>query len=323
MIWILCFALSLIIGFYIGWPLWRGADVTLPTNADSDKEINAYQQQLESLGPTDADQHAKHKLQRTLLSQTSIAAKMSESSTASENVTGAKRNMAAGLGIAICAASLLLYNALGTPNGSREAAPITASKIGPNANASSHEDLSMAELMARLERALKDDPSSIEGWRLYARSLLTLGRYDDAKTAFEKALTLSGHAPELLKEQQNILAYISRMTGAGLKGVPQTTPPTQSRPRPLTQAEMQSGQAMNTQDRSTMIMGMINGLATRLEDEPNDIAGWKKLLRARAVLGQTDSDQAKLLAQNIKTVQEQFKENQSIVDDIMTASTLK
>ena len=46
-------------------------------------------------------------------------------------------------------------------------------------------------------------------------------------------------------------------------------------------------------DMSQAIQGMVDGLAARLQSSPNDPAGWVRLVRAYAVLGQTDRrDQA-------------------------------
>jgi cytochrome c-type biogenesis protein CcmH len=40
-------------------------------------------------------------------------------------------------------------------------------------------------------------------------------------------------------------------------------------------------------DRAAMIRGMVDGLATRLEQSPGDVEGWIKLIRSRKVLGET------------------------------------
>jgi cytochrome c-type biogenesis protein CcmH len=40
-------------------------------------------------------------------------------------------------------------------------------------------------------------------------------------------------------------------------------------------------------DRAAMIRGMVEGLAARLEQAPNDVDGWVKLIRSRKVLGES------------------------------------
>jgi cytochrome c-type biogenesis protein CcmH len=43
--------------------------------------------------------------------------------------------------------------------------------------------------------------------------------------------------------------------------------------------------AMSPADRQAMVAGMVDRLATRLAANPNDEAGWLRLIRARSVLG--------------------------------------
>jgi cytochrome c-type biogenesis protein CcmH len=53
-------------------------------------------------------------------------------------------------------------------------------------------------------------------------------------------------------------------------------------------ADMEAAQSMSAEDRTTMIRGMVEQLAARLENEPNDLEGWRRLARARQVLGEAD-----------------------------------
>ncbi|NVJ92783.1 MAG: c-type cytochrome biogenesis protein CcmI [Methylocystaceae bacterium] len=58
-----------------------------------------------------------------------------------------------------------------------------------------------------------------------------------------------------------------------------------------TREQMQDAQEMSAEDRSDMIRSMVNRLAERLKDEPNDLAGWKRLANAYQVLGETEKAQ--------------------------------
>jgi len=40
------------------------------------------------------------------------------------------------------------------------------------------------------------------------------------------------------------------------------------------------------------IRSMVDGLAQRLQDNPNDLAGWKRLARAYQVLGESEKARA-------------------------------
>ena len=49
--------------------------------------------------------------------------------------------------------------------------------------------------------------------------------------------------------------------------------------------QIAAAQNMSAKDRSEMIRGMVDGLAERLKSAPDDLEGWKRLARARKVLG--------------------------------------
>jgi cytochrome c-type biogenesis protein CcmH len=57
-------------------------------------------------------------------------------------------------------------------------------------------------------------------------------------------------------------------------------------------ADVDAMQRMAPEDRQKAIRGMVEGLAARLEAEPNDVEGWRRLGRARLVLGETEKAKA-------------------------------
>lgn len=52
--------------------------------------------------------------------------------------------------------------------------------------------------------------------------------------------------------------------------------------------DVAAAQDMNNEDRSAMIQSMVERLASRLEEEPDDLDGWIRLARAYGVLGKTE-----------------------------------
>jgi cytochrome c-type biogenesis protein CcmH len=60
---------------------------------------------------------------------------------------------------------------------------------------------------------------------------------------------------------------------------------------------------MTPEQRQNMIKGMVEGLAAKLKDNPNDVDGWLQLIRSRQVLG--DAEQAAL---DLATARAQFGE---------------
>ena len=57
----------------------------------------------------------------------------------------------------------------------------------------------------------------------------------------------------------------------------------------LTAEEMAAAQNMTAEQRAGMIRGMVAGLAERLKNDGNDLDGWRRLVRAYMVLGETDN----------------------------------
>ncbi len=240
-------------------------------------------------------------------------------------------------------------------------------------------------VVGQLASRLKEDPDNVDGWHLLGRSLMTLGRYDDAADAFKNARRIdpdhkdiaAAYAEALIfqkdgdvgaealalledvldKDFHNPVArfYIGLakaqkddMPGAlqdwidlaaiggpeatwlprlidqidqaaaeigidpntlepspGLprlvRRTPQATPPaTTGAPGP-TRQQMEDAAGMSAGDRQAMIRSMVERLAERLEDEPDDLQGWVRLERAYRVLGETaKADEA---AKRIKALQ--------------------
>lgn len=58
-------------------------------------------------------------------------------------------------------------------------------------------------------------------------------------------------------------------------------------------AQIEAAGQMSAKERQQMIEGMVAGLAARLDDAPDDLAGWQRLIRAYQVLGRkADADAA-------------------------------
>lgn len=90
-----------------------------------------------------------------------------------------------------------------------------------------------------------------------------------------------------LREQ---IASVSETLGVAvpsdLEGLP-VTAMDPSAPGPSAE-DIAAAQSMSADEQSTMIRSMVARLAARLEDEPGDIEGWRRLANAYGVLGETD-----------------------------------
>jgi cytochrome c-type biogenesis protein CcmH len=71
-----------------------------------------------------------------------------------------------------------------------------------------------------------------------------------------------------------------------LAGIPEPAVRAVAEPGP-TEEDMAAAAAMSAEDQQAMIRSMVEGLAERLESEPDDLAGWRRLGRAYGVLGES------------------------------------
>lgn len=163
-------------------------------------------------------------------------------------------------------------------------------------------DVTLEQAVAQLGRKLAQGDQNPQGWILYARSLMSLRRYDDAITAYEKVLLLTDNNAQVLEEFESAKEYIAqKQTGAS-----------PSVPGPSAE-QMQAAAAMTPEARQDMIMGMVEGLSQKLQDNPNDADGWVRLLSARKVLGQDTEALA-----DITLMRATFKDNPEVVQKILS-----
>lgn len=128
-------------------------------------------------------------------------------------------------------------------------------------------------LVVELKARLAADPNPpADGYVLLARSYLRLGDIENGLAAFETAIELSGGDQRIITERNQVIAMLRARVEA-----PQIDPEAAARI-----------QAMSPEEQAAMIQNMVDGLAARLEQEPDDVQGWLRLIQARIVLGDTD-----------------------------------
>ncbi|MEL6437521.1 MAG: c-type cytochrome biogenesis protein CcmI, partial [Pseudomonadota bacterium] len=135
---------------------------------------------------------------------------------------------------------------------------------------------------------------------------------DDALARFEETLELNpadtraGFFAGLAAAQSGELDLASRTWLASTDGAAQGDPWAEMSRRFIAQAEVQaSGEAtdgaapkidpetaaavesMDAGEQQAMIADMVDGLDARLREDPEDIEGWLRLIRARVVMGET------------------------------------
>ena len=162
---------------------------------------------------------------------------------------------------------------------------------------------SLEELVRKLAVTVQDEnPNDPTGWTLLARSLMQLERFDDAFVAYERVLDLTDNDPDVVREYESAKRYAEQvLSGAS---------PTQ--PRGPTAADIEAAASLTDEERQAMVESMVESLASRLADDPDNPSGWVRLLRARKVLEQNDA-----LAADIQKLRVHYAEQPNVVEQIL------
>lgn len=189
------------------------------------------------------------------------------------------------------------------PNAPAPPAIASGDQPGPTA-----EDIAAADQMAEADRQamirgmvdglaakLEDNPMDFQGWTRLIRARTVMGDTEQAQAELDKALEIFARAPVPRAELQRLAGELGLTApGAGAGGAGQSAAaPSQPAPGP-TAADVAAAQEMSDEDRLTMIQGMVDGLAARLEENPNDLDGWMRLARSYNVLNRPEDALAAL-----------------------------
>jgi cytochrome c-type biogenesis protein CcmH len=123
-----------------------------------------------------------------------------------------------------------------------------------------------------VQEALKLDPKYPKARYYAALNLMQEGKKDEAKAAFASLLA---EAPADAPYRKTVEDQIARLS-------PNATAPE------ISKDQMQSAEGMTVDERTAMIRSMVDGLDQKLKDNPQDVEGWLRLVRARTVLQDND-----------------------------------
>ncbi len=127
-------------------------------------------------------------------------------------------------------------------------------------------------MIMKLVTKLEKDPNDVNGWKMLGWSYLNTDRPDDAIKAYETALKLDPGNEDIKKAlEQAKLAQIAAIN-----------PSSDSTSQP-------AAEGLSVAQRNDMIHGMVDNLAARLEQSPNDENGWLRLMSSRMTLGEKDA----------------------------------
>ena len=142
-------------------------------------------------------------------------------------------------------------------------------------------------MIERLVRRLETTPEDIEGWRMLGWSYFHTARYEQAATAYARAVELDPSSVELklsykeakakASESDNLETTSSLQTEAVGKGGDG-----------VSIEKITKSEAMPPREHDAAIRSMVDSLAARLESSPRDVEGWTLLMRSRVVLGERE-----------------------------------
>jgi cytochrome c-type biogenesis protein CcmH len=140
------------------------------------------------------------------------------------------------------------------------------------------------DAQAAFERALEFDPGNPKARFFLATAHAQEGRVADAAVAWQAMLAdMSADSPWRDVVEQALAEAAERVAGA---------PPESAEPNP-SREDIDAAAEMTPADRNAMIETMVVQLDGRLRANPQDLEGWKRLVRSYIVLGRAaDARQA-------------------------------
>ncbi|MFO1034545.1 MAG: c-type cytochrome biogenesis protein CcmI [Hyphomicrobiales bacterium] len=154
------------------------------------------------------------------------------------------------------------------------------------------------EAVDAIHKALALDPKDTKSRYYEALALSQDGKADEALAKFEGLLQ---EAPADAPYRESVQRQIDQIKSGAVS----------SRPKGPSASQIKAAKNMSAGDQQAMIRGMVDGLAEKLKANPNDLAGWLRLIRARSVLG--DMDQA---AAALATARSTFASDQASLDQV-------
>ena len=141
-------------------------------------------------------------------------------------------------------------------------------------------------MIERLAARLETTPEDIKGWRMLGWSYFNTGHYEQAATAYARAVELDPNSAELKGSYEEAKAKASSgnlKTASSL----QTEAVGKGGDGPGVE-KITKSEATPPHETDAAIRSMVDGLADRLESSPRDVEGWTRLMRSRVVLGERE-----------------------------------
>ena len=142
-------------------------------------------------------------------------------------------------------------------------------------------------MIERLTARLETTPEDIEGWRMLGWSYFHTARYEQAATAFARAVELDPSSVELKLSYEEAKAKASESDNLETASSLQTEAVGKGGDG-LSVEKITKSESVPPREHDAEIRSMVDGLADRLESSPRDVEGWTLLMRSRVVLGERE-----------------------------------
>jgi cytochrome c-type biogenesis protein CcmH len=223
--WLVCAVFVAIALAFVLPPLLQASDSKADSSGQSEANIAVYRDQISEL---DADlangivsreqfEQDRDEIERRLLEDvSSIDNSSSKPPKPAKEARGVVYAVALGLPILAVAFYLRIGNPYASPTRQTAAANAAARTVAPTENREVSQQRIEANVAA-LAKRLEQNPGDLDGWRMLARSYVSLGNYREASTAYGKASALKSDDADLLADYAFTLAMASEQK---LRGKP-------------------------------------------------------------------------------------------------------
>lgn len=139
------------------------------------------------------------------------------------------------------------------------------------------------EALGLFQRAANSSPEDVKSHFFLALALGQNGEPVKAVSAWKNLLAnATDQAPWVPVAKANLEAQ------QGLLGIKPTPPSTTTELPGPSQGDIQAAGQMDAAERTSMIEGMVANLAAKLDEDPTNEAGWRRLIRSYGVLGKPE-----------------------------------
>jgi cytochrome c-type biogenesis protein CcmH len=192
----------------------------------------------------------------------------------------------------------------GSPETGGHASAAPADKMLPDVNT----------MIERLADRLKTSPNDIEGWRMLGWSYFQTGHYQQAATAYARAVELDPSSAEFKRAYEDAKAKAAE--GGNIETASSLPTETPGNGEDLRVNKVATSEATPATERDAAIRSMVEGLESRLEGSPRDVEGWTLLMRSRVVLGEKE-----VAVTALRKALEVFKDDTAASGKIAAAAT--